>query len=146
MSLEQTLLHEPNRSYLIADCENLVRSEVSKKTGLSGLAVKGAFAFVQRLNPSFVNSAINLLINEFVQQLAPFYDHFQQSHHTRLQDFLNENADAVSSALLQTTDARVRNAENRSLKKAYEKLRPTGKKHVESALPGIAHILEKYVS
>ena len=34
--------------------------------------------------------------------------------------------------------------ENGKLKKTYEKLRPTAKKHVEEAVPGIARLIEKH--
>lgn len=146
MSLQLVLLKEPNRALLVADCEALVRSEVANKSGFSGIAVKGAFHVVNRIRPTFVREAVNELLNDFVMELEPFYSQYQQSSQGNFSQYLNERSKTVASALLQATDHRVDKADSPGIQKAYRKLRPSGEKHVESAVPGIAAILEKHLS
>lgn len=146
MSLQLALLKEPNRALLVADCEALVRSEVANKSGLSGIAVKGAFGVVNRIRPTLVNEAVNVLLNDFVLELEPFFSQYQQSSQGDFSQYLNERSTTVALALLQAADHRVEQADNAGIQKAYRKLRPVGQKHVESAVPGIAAILEKYLS
>ena len=42
------------------------------------------------------------------------------------------------------SDERAARAKNQAAKKAYEKLRPTGKKNVEAAVPRLAAMVEKH--
>jgi len=50
----------------------------------------------------------------------------------------------VAEALLSITDERAKRATNNTAKAAYEKLRPTGKKHVEEAVPRLARMIEQH--
>ena len=146
MSLHSALLQESNRGALIADCEALLRSEVANKSGLGGIAVKGAFGLVNRIRPTFVQEAVNGLLNDFVKQLEPFYSDYQQSSNEGFGQYLNDHSKNVALALLQAADHKVENAAQPGIIKAYKKLRMTGEKHVQLAVPGIGAILEKYVS
>jgi len=146
MSLQVALLKKSNRDLVVADCEILVRSEVANKSGLGGIAVKGAFGLINRIRPTFVREAVNELLNDFIQELEPFYSQYQQSPQSSFGQYLNERSKTVASALLQAADHRVDQADQPGVQKAYKKLRPTGEKHVESAVPGIAAIVEKYLS
>jgi hypothetical protein len=51
----------------------------------------------------------------------------------------------MAEALLSITDQRARRASNKTMVKAYNKLRPKGKVHVEAATPGIGRVLDKHV-
>ena len=145
MSLKNVLLSEPNRSQLVADCAALVSSEVESKSGLSGMAIKGVFQLAKRLRPSFVTDVISLVLNDFVHTLEYFYVQSQKSATASFGQYLNANSSSVAAAFLETTDSHVEKANNRGIRNAYYKLRPTGKKHVESALPRVTDILEKYL-
>ena len=145
MSLKNVLLSEPNRTLLIADCATLVSSEVESKSGLSGMAIKGVFKLAKRLRPTFVTDVISLILNDFVNTLESFYIQSQKSPAGSFGQYLNTHSSSVATAFLETTDSHVQRANNRGLQNAYYKLRPTGKKHVESALPGVSDILEKYL-
>ena len=59
---------------------------------------------------------------------------------------LNARAGQVSDALLTISDERAARSTNGTLKKTYEKLRPTGKKHVEAAVPRVGRLIAKYTS
>ena len=51
---------------------------------------------------------------------------------------------AIAEALLGITDDRAARAPGGVVKKSYEKLRPTAKKHVEEAVPGVARLIDKH--
>ena len=52
----------------------------------------------------------------------------------------------IADALLTISDERAARSTNGTLKKTYEKLRPTGKKHVEAAVPRVGRLIAKYTS
>ena len=56
----------------------------------------------------------------------------------------NARPGEVAEALLAITDERAQRAKNQALKRAYEKLRRTAKKHVEAAVPRIGRLVDKY--
>ena len=146
--LQDILLDSTKRPQVVADCAQLVDEEVAGKGGLSGLAVKGGYAIVKKIKPGIVPEAVDRLLNDFVAQLDPFYTAFAAQsggNPAGLQSYLQGRASEVATALLGITDAKVSKAENRTIKTAYEKLRPAGAKHVEAAVPGIARVLSKYV-
>ncbi|HMU38707.1 MAG TPA: hypothetical protein PKE31_06815 [Pseudomonadota bacterium] len=130
------------RKTVISDCVVLIDEEVQKKGGLSGLAIKGAFAIVKAVKPGFLVEAVDHLLDDFADRLDPFYQ--SQPAGRLLPSHFSEHSSAIAEALLGITDERAKRAQNQTVKKAYEKLRPTAKKHVEEAVPGIARLIEKH--
>jgi hypothetical protein len=144
-NLKDVIADAGRRAQVVQDCATLVDTEVSHKGGISGLAVKGAYAIVKKVKPGIVPELVDKLLEEFVAQLDPFCGAFKAQGQGTLEGYLTERASEVASALLTATDARAAKADNRTLKGAYDKLRPTGVKHVEAAVPGIGRVLSKYV-
>ena len=144
MSTLQTILEDPaRRTRIVKDCVDLVDSEVAAKGGLSGLAVKAPYAVVKALKPGIVTEMVDKLLDEFVATLEPLYAEHRAAPTGTLSSFLNARASAVANALLGVTDRRAQGATHETLRKDYDKLRPTAVKHVEQAVPGIARVLEK---
>ena len=141
-SLQDILLADDTRPRVVEDCVALVDHEVAAKSGLSGMAIKGAYALVKKIKPSIIQEAVNHLLNDFVQDLSPFYDSFEQGSFV---SHLEAQRPDVASALLGVTDRRIENAKNKTIKKAYQKLRPTGQTHVAAAVPGLAEVVQKYI-
>jgi hypothetical protein len=144
-TLTEVLLVPGNRPKVIADCGKVVEEEVDAKGGLTGLAVKAAFAVVKAVKPGFVNEAIDHMLDDFVSRLEPFWADAQAKNEP-IGPLMNARAGQVADALLAISDERAGRAKNQTLKKAYEKLRPTGKKHVEVAVPRIGRLIAKYTS
>ena len=144
-NLNDILLVPGNRPKVIADCAKLIEEEVDSKGGLTGLAVKAAFAVVKAVKPGFVNEAVDHMLDDFVKRLEPFWADAQAKNEP-IGALLNARAPQVADALLTISDDRAAKSTNNTLKKAYEKLRPTGKKHVEAAVPRIGRLIAKYVS
>jgi hypothetical protein len=145
--LKDILLEAGKRPRVVTDCEKLIDEEVASKGGLSGLAVKGAFAMVKAVKPGMIHEAVDGLLDSFVARIEPFYAEFQaNAGGKKLPDYLTARSGEVADALLGITDDRAKRSSNGTLRKAYEKLRPQGKKHVEEAMPRLGRLIEKHSS
>jgi len=144
-TLTDMLLVPGNRPKVIADCVQLINEEVDAKGGLTGLAVKGAYALVKAVKPGFVTEAVDHMLDDFVKRLEPFWADAQTKNEP-IGPLMNARAPQVADALLAISDERAARSTNPTLKKAYEKLRPTGKKHVEQAVPRVGRLIQKYAS
>src|SRR5947209_8873502 len=120
-TLTEILLVPGNRPKVVADCVQLIEEEVSSKGGLTGLAVKGAYALVKAVKPGFVSEAVDNMLDDFVKRLEPFYA-AAQSNNEPIGPALNARASEVAESLLAISDERAQRAKNNGLKKAYEKL------------------------
>lgn len=146
MSLKDTLCTPELRPSLVDACVRLVDDEVARKSGLSAIAIKGAFKVVKAIKPGFIREIVNGLFDEFVEAM--------DSHHQRWVEggksgsfgaYLQRDTRGVSDALLGVTDARARRTSMTQVKKLYDKLRPSAQDHVASAVPGMARILDPHV-
>lgn len=136
------------RPRVIRDCVDLIEDEVRKKSGLSGIAIKAAFATVKAVKPGFVAEAVDHLLDDFAKRLDPFYQSHKQSTSSAraLPDYFTGKSGEIADALLGITDERAQRAKNAVVKKSYEKLRPSAKRHVEEAVPGIGRLVEKHTA
>lgn len=144
-TLKQILLAPERRDAVVADLQALVDREVASKSGLSGLAVKGSFAVVKKVKAGFVPQAINSMLPEVAHKLQPYYAKYDPAVDGTLSTYLVANAPGVSDVLLAVADGRARNSSHESAKKAYQKLRPQAKKHVELAMPGLGAVIEQHL-
>ena len=144
-NLNEILLVPGNRPKVVADCGKVIEEEVDSKGGLTGLAVKAAFAVVKAVKPGFVSEAVDHMLDDFVNRLEPFWADAQAKNEP-IGALLNARSGQVADALLTISDERAARTTNNTLRKAYEKLRPAGKKHVEAAVPRIGRLIAKYTA
>ena len=144
-TLSEMLLIPGNRPKVVADCVQVINEEVDSKGGLTGLAVKGAYALVKAVKPGFVAEAVDHMLDDFVKRLEPFWADAQAKKEP-VGPLMNARASQVADALLTISDERAARSSNGTLKKAYDKLRPTGKKNVEAAVPRLGRLIAKYTS
>jgi hypothetical protein len=144
-TLSDILLVPGNRPKVIADCNTLIQEEVDSKGGLSGLAVKAAFAVVKAVKPGFITEAVDHMLDDFVKRLEPFWADAQAKNEP-VGAVMNARAGEVADSLLTISDERAARARNQGVKKAYEKLRPSAKKNVEAAVPRLGRLITKYTS
>jgi len=145
-TLNELLTAPARRSRVVEDCVFLIEDEVKRKGGLSGLAIKAAFGAVKTVKPGFIAEAVDNLLDDFASRLDPYYQSHQQAGGRSLPDHFNSNPGAIADSLLGITDDRAQHAKNAMVKKSYEKLRPTAKKHVEEAVPAIGRLVEKHTA
>lgn len=144
----KTLASEaPKRAALVTDCSDLINAEVKSKGGLGGMAVKAAFAVVKAFKPRIIEDSVEGLLDDFVAELQPFYQQFQEAGSPgTLEQWLPGRGSEIAERLLTITDRRAEASSKDTLKKAYFKLRPKGKEHVITAVPGIGRVLDKHVT
>lgn len=143
-ALTEILTRPGNRTQVIADCERLIDEEVSSK-GLTGLPIKAAYAVVKAVKPGFVSEVIDHMLDDFATRLDPLYQQAVAANQP-VAAYFGSRQGEVAEALLGITDGRAASAKNQTLKSAYQKLRPTAKKHVEAAVPRIGRLVAKYAA
>ncbi|WP_024332927.1 DUF6918 family protein [Gordonia hirsuta] len=118
------------REALAQDLAQVVDDEVKGQTGMSGAAVKAAYATVRKFKPGIVATATWHMLPGFLDALAPFWDERGSSP---FGEYLTAHSEAASEALLAVTDQQAQSAAA-PLAKAYTSLRGKGKGYVAAAL------------
>lgn len=109
------------------------------------MAIKSAYKLVQGVSPGFIRHVVDHLLDDFLRAIDPVYQEAVQKGEA-VGPYLLSRRGEVAEALLAVTDDRARNARRAMIKKTYEKLRPTAKKHVEAAAPRLAQLLERHAT
>ena len=141
--LKELAQNGDKRSQVVQDACQVLDLEVKDKSGLSGLAIKAGYKLVQGVKPGFVRQAVDDLLDDFLDALDPIFQEAVSSG-KKPGDFLKSHAPRVADSLLSITDRRAENAQRAAIKSMYDKLRPTAKKHVGSATPRLADLLDKH--
>lgn len=135
------------RKEIVSDSVGVLEEEVRSKKGFSGTAIKLAFGTVKRLKPSILEDLIDMLFDEFVLELEPFYQaYLAQDEESRgtFSSYLNDRSAEVADALLNVTDKRRQRAQNKLLIKTYDKLRPSALSHVKDGVPAVGRLMQRH--
>jgi len=143
MNLNDVLNDEAKRVSIIEEVCGLVDDEVAKQRGLGGMAVKAGYKLVQGVKPGFVRNVVRSLLPEFAAALEPIRARAVAQGQT-VSGYFDAHAQEIAEALLAVTDGRAQSSEHGSVKGAYSKLRGSARKNVESAVPGLGRIVERY--
>lgn len=145
-SLVEVVKDPARRPAVIRDATTLIDQEVSSKSGLSGLALKGGYKVVRSLKGGrMIPDAVNHLLDEFAAAIEPLHAEYRDGDQGGdFAAFLGRNDTRASNALLAITDRRAERSDNRVLVKTYRKLRPSAVEHVRSALPGLGRMVDRY--
>jgi hypothetical protein len=143
--LAEYVATEPARTHDIAECVALVEDEVKSKSGISGIAIKGAYSTVKAIKPGFVNGVIDALFDDWVAKLESHYDRWRGVGQGSLAEYLTARSEDVAEDLLSVTDGRARVTKHKAASKVYDKLRPSAKKNVSAAVPKLGTLMEKHV-
>lgn len=133
------------RPKVVSACVDLVDREVDGKGGLSGMAIKAGYKVVKALKPGFVTSVVDTLLPEFAEALAPIHAREATAGPDSFVRYVEGHGEEVADALLQVTDARAGKAKNATVKKTYERLRPSAKQNVIAAVPNLAATLRPFL-
>jgi hypothetical protein len=142
-TLTEIILKDGVRPRVIADGVVLVDEEVAARKGISGLAIKGGYKFVKTIKKTFVQEALDRLLDEFVAELEPLYGEHGQAQ--GFEQFLVREKSRAADNLLKVTDRRRQGVSTPGLGKAYDKLRPMAQSNVEQAIPRLARLMQKYI-
>jgi hypothetical protein len=146
VSLAEKMTQPPARERVVTECCTLIDEEVKAKGGFTGIAVKGAYSLVKAVKPRFVPEVVDALLDDWVAKMEPFYaDWRAQGGGRSLADYFASRGGEIAERLLEVTDERAQGAKTASVKKTYQKLRPSARKHVEEAIPRLGRLVERQV-
>lgn len=141
--LSAHLLAPASRQAVVADACALVDRQVAATSGLSGLAIRSAYRVVVGIRPDMLSSAVDSLLGPFTDQLDPFYQEHVMTGQP-LADLLEARRASMADALLEVTDDRAGRTSNVVVRRAYQQVRGSARRHVEAAAPGIAALIEAH--
>lgn len=144
-SLTEQLGNGEQRSKLVEDALHVLDQEVADKSGLTGMAIKGAYKLVQSVRPGFLRQVVEHLVDDFLTALDPIYQE-AAAQKRPAGAYVVEQKGRVADALLAVTDAKAKRAESATVRGAYEKLRPIAKKQVEAAAPRLGNLVERHAA
>lgn len=146
MSSLSEILDSADRATLVNDVVGVIEGEVSRKSGITGLALKGGYKVVKRLKKGrMIHLAADNLLDDFAKALDPVWDEYVEAGKSgSFANHLQRNDRRAADALLAITDGRARRAETPVIKKTYQKLRGQAQKHVIEALPAVGRLIDKY--
>ncbi len=149
-SLSDLLLRPEIRPRVIDACVEVVEQEVAAKRGLSGTAVKAGFAVVSKVKPGFIREVVSKLLPDFATALDPIYaEAAAKADNEATVDVFTRtvelNRGRAAEALLGVTDQRIGLARP-AVQKAYARLRPNAREHVEAAVPNLVQALRPFLT
>ena len=143
-TLKASLLDADRRGAVVADLQNFVDQEVAGKGGLSGGVVKTGYAAVKRVRPGIIRSAIDSMLDEFVDALEPHWAAYRSQPVPGFGAFLAGRPHEVAQSLLAVTDRRAQRSSRAAVTSVYGKLRPKGEQNVIEALPRLGDLVERH--
>ena len=145
-TLQEILLPADIRQDVIADCNALIKQQVSDMSGISGAAVKLAFRTANSFAPGHVTHMIDTLLPKMAEQLQPYWADFLISGGSEFGDYLAKRGPEVADALLSVTDARAAASGRPTVTRAYGSVRGSATKHIVAALPQVGSMVMKYAA
>lgn len=132
---------------VLKDSIRVLDEEVSKKSGIGGLAIKGAYKILKSVQGGkALQKAIEVLMPDFIDAFEPYFEKYQNAGAKgSFESFLAPNFDGLADQMLSVTDKKVQESDSSTVRNTYQKLRPKAKREVISSLPGLARMIEKYI-
>lgn len=144
-TLQEQLLTPANAPTLIADTKGLVESELDSK-GITAAPLKAAYKAVTAFAPGYYDEAITAMLPGIVHQLEPYWADFKASGGAVFGDYLAKRGGEVSESLLTVTDDMAANSGRGAVVKAYQMVRGGAAKNIETALPALGALVQKYAA
>ncbi|MEL7084263.1 MAG: hypothetical protein AAF268_01490 [Cyanobacteria bacterium P01_A01_bin.3] len=142
MSLSDKIQDPDTKANMADDCAKLLDEQVSSKNGLSGLTVKTAYRALKGIGPTYVPRALQRLLPKALDALEPLW--MQGLAKGEPVEFLSSNRTDAADALLTMTDGIVSTSKNKIVVAAYKQVRKSLKGDVETAIPGLAEIIQRH--
>jgi hypothetical protein len=144
MGLSEELMNSVHKDLIVQDCCTMIDAQLASKSGMSGIALKAAFAALKGIQPGYIPTVIESLLPVCLTAIDPIWSEgVQEGEPVK---YLTANSSRTANALLGVTDARVKNTKRQIVRGTYEKLRNSAEKHVQEAVPDLAKLLGKYAN
>src|SRR5882724_12138740 len=96
------------------------------------------------LSPDHIRYMVEQLMPAMLEKLEPYWAEFAASGGGVFGDYLAKRGEEVSESLLQITDARAAASSRGAIVKAYKTIRGSAAKNVQTALPDLGALVQKY--
>ena len=146
-TLQEMLLAPDAQPRVVADSEALVTNQVAEMSGVTGAAIKLAYATVRKFDANHIHGMIETILPNVADALQPYWAQFSAEYTPSSGDFggyLASRDEEVSEALLAITDRRRDNSSRPTIVKAYNTIRGRAGKQVKAALPALGTLIQKY--
>jgi len=145
-SLQDVIADPARRPQVVSAIVGLVDSEVSSRKGLTGAAIKTGYKVVKKLKGGrLIPDVVDGLLEEFVGAIEPLHAEYRAGdRHDGFDRFLTSNPSRAVNGLLAVTDSRAESTPNGVIRKTYQKLRPMAEKQVETSLPGVGRVVDRF--
>jgi len=144
MGLSDNLLNPDRKALMTQDFCEMIDAQVASKSGLSGIAIKTAFAALKGIKPNYIYGVVDSLLQPCFTAIDPLWE--QGLEQGEPVEYLKAHKSQTADALLAVTDAKVKNTKIQVVRGVYDKLRNSAKQHVEEAVPDFAEIIGKYAT
>lgn len=140
------------REEVVHDLAAFAEQTVSQQTGVSGVAVKGAYSAVQKIRPDIVSRGIDRLLPDVAEALQPHWDDYLEAGGGQADTagtfgtFLDNRRDQVADSLLRIADTTADRLDNAALVKIYRGVRGRGEKILAANVGGIGRVVEKHAA
>lgn len=138
--VSDVLLDPSRRPHAVRVLSEVVDEEVARKRGISGTAVRAAYAAVRRIDRGVVPRAVDEMLPDFARVLDDYW-----SEEGDLPARLASRAEEVAEALLAVTDAQADHSHHAALAVVYHALRSHAAQHVRAALPRLGRAVSSLV-
>lgn len=143
MTLSDALLPPAVRPAVVADLARVLDQEVQSTTGISGMAIKTAYAGATKARPDAVSRAIGKALPDLAGALEPHWAGFQASGERDFGAYLSQRGDDVTDAILAVADARYAGSDGAAAR-TYRTLRGSAAARVRAALPRLGAALQRH--
>ena len=132
---------------VVQDSIRVLDEEVSKKSGIGGLAIRAAYKLLKSVKQGkALRKVIEALLPDFINVLEPYFERYKkEGKGVGWTAFLRPDFESIADGLLAVTDAKSRQADSKKVRTTYDKLRPKARKEVITSLPSLARMMEKYL-
>jgi hypothetical protein len=144
-TLQELLLTPEKMPHLVADTQALVDSELSNK-GITATPLKAAYKAVTAFAPGYYQEATEAILPGVAYQLEPYWADFLSSGGSDFGDFLAKRGPEASESILAVTDDMAAKSGRAAVVKAYQLVRGGAGKNIETALPALGALVQKYAT
>ena len=138
------ILDDPTRrAAVVRDGVALLESEVARKRGMRGMAIKGGFKTVKKLKPGILGHALDQLLPEFAPAVDPHLAKAREAGD--IPRYFDQHRQEIAESLLAVTDRRATRAKNKVMLKVYRSLRSQALHHTAEAVPGLGRLVDTHV-
>lgn len=145
MTALSALLEAPKRTAVVAELATFVDEAVSRQSGITGMAIKGAVSAAKKMDSAIVAKGMDRMLPDILTGLEPQWDEFAASNQADFGAFLASRADQVTDIIMAVADKNAETINVPALAKAYSSLRGKAAKIISPEVPALARIIQKHV-